>query len=449
MDNSRFERILCSSRSDVSLTIASCWLVLLVSGPPLHAMQNEPDARLPADWEVTDASIAERLNAIYAEIEAWNAIDASVARGVVTLDGEVFSSAAAEDAAALAERIDGVLLVRNQVAIATDLESRFAPAGERLTRRVFDFVAWLPVLVVAVGIVLLFVWLSRLAATRSWIDRRLSSNPFLADISRQLIRIAILLLGIILALELLDATALVGAVLGTAGVAGLAIGFAFKDIVENYIASILLSVRQPFAPNDHIVVDGQDGKVVRLTSRATILLTMDGNHLRIPNAAVFKSTILNYTKNPLRRFDFAVGVGTEDEIGTARRLGIEGLTRLESVMDEPEPWAVVETLGDSNVLVRFFGWVDQTAHDFLKVRSAALVAVKTALDDAGIEMPEPIFRVRTVAIETPVHRRRSRPSSGEDVDEMDVAADREIERQAAADRSAGGEDLLSTRAPQE
>lgn len=87
-----------------------------------------------------------------------------------------------------------------------------------------------------------------------------------------------------MALDLLEATALVGAVAGTAGLAGLALGFAFKDIVENYLAGLLLAFQRPFDKNDHVTVEDHAGKVVRLTPRETILMTMDGNHVRVPNA---------------------------------------------------------------------------------------------------------------------------------------------------------------------
>jgi small-conductance mechanosensitive channel len=93
--------------------------------------------------------------------------------------------------------------------------------------------------------------------------------------------------------------------------------------VENYIASILLSLRQPFSPNDHVVIEGYEGLVLRLTSRATLLMSFDGNHIRIPNAMVYKSVIVNYTRNPRRRISFQVGVGTDVNLsgGPARRSG--------------------------------------------------------------------------------------------------------------------------------
>ena len=104
-----------------------------------------------------------------------------------------------------------------------------------------------------------------------------------------------MLFGVLLALDILDLTALVGAVLGTVGVVGLAIGFAFKDIVENYLAGLLLSIRRPFALNDLVLIESHEGRVVRLTPSELILMTLEGNHVRIPNATVFKSFIYNFS----------------------------------------------------------------------------------------------------------------------------------------------------------
>src|SRR5690606_21022551 len=113
----------------------------------------------------------------------------------------------------------------------------------------------------------------------------------------------------------------VGALFGAAGVAGIILGFAFREIIENYLASILLSLRRPFSTGDHVVVATHEGKVIRLTSRDTILMTLEGNHLRLPNSVVFKAEILNFSRNPLRRFDFSVGLGVDEDISSAIALG--------------------------------------------------------------------------------------------------------------------------------
>jgi hypothetical protein len=118
-------------------------------------------------------------------------------------------------------------------------------------------------------------------------------------------------------------------------------------------------VRQPFRANDHVVINEHEGKVARLTSRATVLLTLDGNHLRIPNSTVFKAVILNYTRNPERRFDFELGVDANDDPMAAIKSGLEAIGDLDFVLDDPAPMGNIVTVGDSNIVLCFRAWVDQ------------------------------------------------------------------------------------------
>src|SRR3546814_18053336 len=97
----------------------------------------------------------------------------------------------------------------------------------------------------------------------------------------------------------------------------------------------MLSRRQPFRANDHVVIEGHEGRVVRLTSRATILMTLEGNHLRIPNSTVFKAVILNYTRNPARRFDFELGIDANDDPVDGMAVGLRPIRALAFVLDTP------------------------------------------------------------------------------------------------------------------
>ena len=302
----------------------------------------------------------------------------------------------------------------------------------------------LPLLAVAVVTVAIFWGLAHLL-TRGDLLFRWIDNRFVRDMVRHFVRIALIALGVVLGLELLNATSLVGAALGAAGVVGIAVGFAFRDIIENYLAGLLLSMRHPFEPNDLVSIDGDEGKVVRLNSRATILLTLAGNHLRIPNAKVFKAVLVNYTQNPLRRIDFEVGVAPVEELAAAQEAGLQALASMDAILDEPEPLCLVERLGDSSVTLHLYAWLDQRETDFFKARSEAIRVVKTAFDDAGIDTRAAIFQVT-------MQPEEYQPAPRAPVEELeigDTAADVTLDEQVESERAAQGPDLLDVDAPRE
>lgn len=323
---------------------------------------------------------------------------------------------------------------------------------DRLQQQAYHLIGSLPLLVLALVVVWaawrLGGWLSR----RSTLERVAQRNPFLRDLVKTGTRWAITVGGLLIALEILNATALVGAVLGTAGVLGVALGFAFKETLENYLAGILMSVRQPFAPRDHVVINGNEGVVIALTSRATILMTLDGNHLRVPNALVFRSVMLNYSRNPTRRFEFDVGVGVNEDLLAAQQLGTVQLGKVDGVIPSPPPRAYISSLGDSNVQVRFHGWVDQRTHDFLLVKSEAIRTVKLALEKAGMDMPEPIYRVQLTERSPASEPVQAAPVSERlaDAPPPDTRAQTDLDGAIRSDeKTRGSEDLLNPAAPRE
>ena len=253
----------------------------------------------------------------------------------------------------------------------------------------------IPQLLLAGLVLLLAHGLSRFVGNRLHLLKIRSQNPYMSGLVRMVIRSAIMLIGVLIALDLIGLTSVVGAVLGSAGVVGLVLGFAFRDIAENYIAGILLSVRRPFEPGDHVVIENREGKVISVNSRATVLMTMDGNHLQLPNSLVFKSIVLNYSKNPRRRFDFGMLIDPSHSIRESQTLAMTAIAQIEGVLDDPAPsWTVVE-YGATGIQLRFYGWVDQRATDIGKIRSEAIRRTKAAFADAGIAAPRTVYHIVT------------------------------------------------------
>ncbi|MDF1818129.1 MAG: mechanosensitive ion channel [Immundisolibacteraceae bacterium] len=343
---------------------------------------------------VNDEEIESRLRSILSELEGLDAIEVESTAGVAELQGTVLSQERRDTAVTLAAQVDGVIQVSDQLSVSNSVVDRLKPLLSGVEDLVQRTLSLLPLLIIAAAIVLLFRWVGQFVSRREALLSRLSSNSFVRELLTQAITAGFTLLGLLVALEILDAMALVGAVLGTAGVVGIAMGFAFRDTIENYIAGILLSIKRPFLPNEHIQIDSFEGKVIRLTSRATILMNFDGNHIRIPNATVFKSVMLNFSRNSERRFTFEVGLGNDVDLMRATELAKTTLLGMKSVLDEPPPSFNVMALGDSNVVVQLSAWIDQRNFDFNKVRSEAIRLIKRVFDDNEFDMPEPIYRLK-------------------------------------------------------
>lgn len=417
---------------------------VLASAPALAAPpeQTEPPARpieLRAAPEI-DRVIEQRLTAIYSEMESLQDVEVEVHAGVVHLGGKVRSVEAAREAKAIAERVDRVAAVTTEIRQEAQISRRLAPAFEQMGTRMKGWLSYLPLVAMALATVLLAWFLARMIARRS--RKREEPDSFIRLIADQLLQGTILAIGIAIALELLGARGLLGAMVGTASVIGIVIGIAFKNIGEAYIASILLSMRRPFDPNDYVRIDEFEGSVVRLTSRATVLMTLDGNLASIPNSKVFGATIINFTRNPQRRFMFKLGVGTEADLCQVQQLAVATLAAMPGVLSEPAPVCLVDEFGDPAIVISVAGWIDQRESDWLKVSSEAKRRIKVAFDQAGIDMPEPVVRIRTTLLEprTEKPEPRAEPS-------LDLSPDDHIDRQVEEERASSAEnDLLRRRA---
>lgn len=443
-------------------------LVAVVGAAVEGHAQEQAEPKTPAEKEIavdsdarSDAAIAERIRSIIREIPALGAVRAEVAAGVVTLTGEVAAAESVAEAEKLVDRVAGVVAVRNEIKLDKSVERRLAPAWQRLEKRVADAYDMAPVAAAALLLFALIVVLGLWIASLRWPWQRIAPNAFVAELIRQLLRVAFIAAGIVIALDILGATALLGTILGAAGILGLAVGFALRDTIENYVASIMLSIRQPFQPNDLVRIGDHEGHVIRLTSRATILMSLDGNHVRIPNADVFKGVVVNYTRSPERRFEFTLGVAADCNLKQAVDVGVAALEHLPFVLRRPGPAGTVQDVGDSNVLLWFSGWIDQQQTDFLKARGEGVRLVKRALEDAGFALPEPIYTIRmgaaasaaigSAGLPTPAgEAARPAAATSESADVGDASPETAVVEKVDAERSSLGEqDLLRPEAPRE
>ncbi len=450
---------------------------VLLACLPGHSLLAQDEPQTPADTtaiesavSVSDEQIQARIENIFAELEPLQSVTVYVGEGVVILRGETANELAAQQALRLAGRLAGVVTVTDEISRTLAVADNLRPVLERLRTQSLNFIKALPLIGLALLVLTVFILLGNFLAGRQFLWRKIAPNPFLADLMAQATRVVILLLGVILALNLLGAAAVITTILGGAGVIGLAIGFAVRDTVENYISSVMLSLRQPFRAKDHVVINDLEGIVVRLTSRATILMTLDGNHMRIPNAAVFKGIILNYSTNPQRRFEFDLGVDAADDPVAGMKAGLDAIRTLDFILQDPEPDALINTVGDSNIVLTFYAWIDQRETNFGKARSLAIRAAMRALEEQGFTLPEPIYRLRfdpevNTALFSALNGKSAGVTplaSGEDKNDsaatrvkrgdavLDVTPDKHLEQKVDAEiRSDQGNDLLDKDVPHE
>lgn len=395
-----------------------------------------------ADDGATDLAILNRISGILAQLPDFDGLRADVDAGIVTLRGEVAEQASVDRLKALIARMDGVVAIEDSVRLSTDLGTRLESVRDRFQARLTRMIAGLPFLLLGLAVGALIVlgggWLSR----RQRILSRLAPNPFIAGFLAQAIRLVAWIVALVVALDLTGARALLGTLLGAAGIFGLSLSFAARDTIEGVVATMLLSLRQPFNPNDLIEVNGLRGRVIRLTSRGTTLLTLDGNHIRIPNQIIYKAVLTNYTRNPERRFMVDLAIDPGADLGRARDLVLRSLRGMSFVLERPEPVAWLDAQGPEHVVIRAGGWVSQDGTDFDLARGEAFRLLRHALDAKGYLLPEPVHRIR---LEQPEAEAAGPPRPVRPADHRltDPAPDAAFEAMVERERVPDGRDLLT------
>ena len=421
-------------------------------------------ARVEIEPTARDDEIRRRILDILKATGWFPEADVAVNDGVVFLDGRTSEERFKEWAGELVQSTEGVVAVVNRIRVVRTRTWDFAPAQEEFWAITDGLIRALPLILVTL-VILIMAWAGgrfTRHAVRRVLRRRLNSQ-LLLEVAARAAGMLVLLLGLYLVLRFSGLTRLAVTLIGGTGLLGLVVGIAFRDITENFLASLFLSLQQPFRSGDLVEVANITGFVQRLTSRTTILMTLDGNQVQIPNSTVFKSTIRNFTSNSNRREDFVVGVGYDAHIPHVQQIALDVLDQHPAVLREPEPWVLVDDLGASSVKLRVYFWLDGRQHSWLKVRSSVIRLVKRALQDAGVSLPDEAREVifpqgvtvrvvkdeETAAAGSPaIHAQPERASS----EAVSTAAEADLRSEASAIREQArqswnpdhGEDLLAS-----
>jgi len=205
---------------------------------------------------------------------------------------------------------------------------------------------------------------------------------------------AVLLVGLLVALSVALPTFQPGDVVQLLGIGSVAIGFAFRDILQNFLAGILLLLTQPFKIGDQIIAGDHEGTVEDIQTRATFILTYDGRRIVIPNATLFTEKVIVNTAFEQRRMEYDFGIGYGDNVEAAKEVILEAIRGAGEVSAEPPPEVLVMELGPSSVQLRARWWIRPPRRaDALDARDRVLQAVKQQLDKHGIDLPFPTRQI--------------------------------------------------------
>jgi small conductance mechanosensitive channel len=261
---------------------------------------------------------------------------------------------------------------------------------ERVQDMVAGFVRMVPQLAIAV-FVLVVTWgianLTRAIVSR--ITDRARVRPSLATLFITLAGVSIWIFGVLIALAVLLPGVTAGSLLAIVGFGSVAIGFAFKDIFENFLAGVLIMMRRKMRIGDHIKCEGEEGRIEQITLRETYLRRLDRQLAIVPNSFLFKNPVLIITDADRRRHEVIVGVSYSTDLDQAAEV-IENAVRGSDMVAASRPVEVfAREFGDSSIDFTVRWWSGSKQVDMHRSRDQVIRAIKKALDEAGIVIPFP------------------------------------------------------------
>ncbi len=265
----------------------------------------------------------------------------------------------------------------------------------------------LPKLLVAIVVFTLFYLAGMLLARIIKRKKRKRDVQLLVKFGGQIGRWSLILIGFMVSMHIMGFGGVMSNLIAGAGISAIILGFAFKDIAENFLAGILLAAKPPFKVGDLVEVDGYKGKVTNLNLRTMHLRVADGRDIYIPTAMIIKTAVTNYTQDGLLRVDFPIGLDTGADVDEAVRLILEELKKFERILPTPAPNVLIEALDVSTINLRVLFWVDQFSTPDangtgLGIKSQVIVATRDLLFAHGYTMPATILEHKIYQEEAPI-----------------------------------------------
>lgn len=260
-------------------------------------------------------------------------------------------------------------------------------AIERVDAWVDGAVRLLPNIVIAIVVLVIFWFVGGFVKSLIFKQSKKRDRGNLGEVLGGFVKWTVIVMGFLLAATIVIPSLKPGDLIAGLGVSSVAIGFAFKDILQNWLAGLLILLRQPFEVGDQISVDGHEGTVERIETRATIIKTYDGQRIVVPNSDIYTNSVLVRTAHEKRRSEYDIGIGYGDNVDVACEVIVKTLFSVDGVESDPAPEALPWDLAASWVTVRARWWTDSRRTNVAHTHSKVIMAVKKALDEAEIDMP--------------------------------------------------------------
>jgi len=270
---------------------------------------------------------------------------------------------------------------------AAEIDLNPALALEKVDGWLDGLVKLLPNMVVALIVFIFLYIVARIVRAIVFRTFKARDRANLGEVLGGFVKWVILIFGSLIAATIVVPSLNPADLIAGLGVSSVAIGFAFKDILQNWLAGLLILLRQPFEIGDQIEAGGFEGTVKHIETRATIIKTYDGQKAVVPNSEIYTNAVLVKTGERQRRSQYDIGIGYADDIDEACEIIEKTISGIEGVEADPAPQAFVWDLAASWVTIRARWWTDSKRGDIVVNRSNIMRAIKYALDEAGIDMP--------------------------------------------------------------
>lgn len=272
-----------------------------------------------------------------------------------------------------------------------DFTYYFNIVKNKITDWVDSFIAMLPNFVIALLIIIAFIFLAKFS--RKYVRKifnKAVQNPSLANILTKIVYVALIIMGCFISLSVLNLQKTVTSLLAGAGIIGLALGFAFQDIATNFISGFMMAAKKPFHVGDVIETKDHKGIVQKISLRTTEIKSFQGQEIIIPNKEVFQSPLINNSKNGKLRIDLGVGVSYGDDLKKVKEVAIDAVQNISGRTDDEVKLYFTE-FGDSSINFFIAIWVEYNSRaNYLQSQSEAIMSIKEAFDNNDITIPFPI-----------------------------------------------------------